>query len=182
MKRTLTTVALAGALALGTAGTALADVDLSFLEKNNSGVSASGTYGDRVVATASRMDPDKEYVSYVYGAGSDADGANPCILTGETLAGPANTVGTWTVDENGNGTLNANAPMSEDDAGTISIRENDLGTNGAVGPNPADTLVACAEVGDDQRTPLGDVQDAVPQLPSGDDPTGQGYGDLTDLN
>lgn len=182
MKKSLATALLTLSLiGLGT-GSALAETSVSLDEFNSSGISGSATFNDdgSVTATASGMDPNKEYYSFYYGAGSDSTGANPCILTGETGAGPNNTIGEWEVDESGNGTLSGNSFGSTESAGTMSIRENDLGTNGALGPNPADTLVACGEVGPEQDTPLGDVQDQVPQLPNGDDPLGTGQGDVTE--
>ena len=141
-------------------------VQVTLAEKNNSGVSGKATVtGSTVVATADGLDPDHRYYSFVYGVGSSSSSSNPCILTGERAAGPVDTVvGRWKVDDDGHGTLEGRIALAVLEPGTLSIREDDLGTNGAAGPTPADKLVACGQIGPRRTTAAGQVQDQLPPV------------------
>lgn len=135
-------------------------------EKNDSGISGSGTYSNsRIKAKATGFDPDKNYYSFIYGAGSDADGSNPCILTGERVLPNQVNVGKWKIDSDGNGTLSAEAPVPVKEAGTLSIREDPLDAGGTVPLQPITyPLVACADIGKNQNTTLGNVQNQAPNI------------------
>ncbi|WP_218604397.1 hypothetical protein [Pseudonocardia abyssalis] len=156
------------AAALPAAGAGSTDVTL--LEKNGSGVTGSATIdAERVVATATGLDPDSRYVSFFYGATSSATNNNPCILDGTNPLPSDQTIGEWDVDEDGNGTLSAANPLGARytlQAGTISIREvqHDFSTATALPVNPLSyTLVACGEV--ERLEILDPVTDLVPALP-----------------
>ncbi|GAA2560830.1 hypothetical protein [Pseudonocardia hydrocarbonoxydans] len=144
--------------------------DVTLLEKNDSGVTGSATIdAERVVATATGLNPDSRYVSFFYGATSSATNNNPCILDGTNPLPAEQTVGEWEVDEDGNGTLSAANPLGARyalQAGTMSIREvqHDFSTATALPVNPVSyTLVACGEV--ERLEVLDPVTDLVPKLP-----------------
>jgi len=144
--------------------------EVTLLEKNGSGVTGAASIdADSVVATATGLDPDEQYVSFFYGATSSATNANPCILDGTNPLPSGQTIGEWAVDADGNGTLSAANPLGARyalQAGTMSIRQvqHDFSTATALPVNPLSyTLVACGEV---QRVDLLDpVTDLVPALP-----------------
>ncbi|HVL83945.1 MAG TPA: hypothetical protein VM367_06610 [Pseudonocardia sp.] len=139
-------------------------------ERNGSGVSGEALVdAERVIATATGMDPGARYVSFFYGATSSASNDNPCILDGTNPVPGDQTVGEWEVDGDGNGTLRAGNPLGERyllQAGTMSVRkvEHDFSTATALPVNPLSySLVACGEV---QRIDaLDPVTSAVPRLP-----------------
>ncbi|MHA6783655.1 hypothetical protein ACVGOW_22090 [Pseudonocardia saturnea] len=144
--------------------------DVTLQEKNGSGVTGTATIdAESVVATATGLDPDEQYVSFFYGATSSATNNNPCILDGTNPLPSDQTIGEWEVDEDGNGTLSADNPLGARyalQAGTMSIRQvqHDFSAATALPVNPLSyTLVACGEV---QRVELLDpVTDLVPGLP-----------------
>lgn len=161
----------AGSDATGTTDGASGGTDVTLLEKNDSGVTGSAVVdADRVVATASGLDPDERYVSFFYGATSSATNANPCILDGTNPLPSDQTIGEWEVDEDGEGTLSAANPLGARyvlQAGVMSIRqvEHDFSTATALPVNPLSySLVACGEV--ERLEILDPVTDLVPGLPS----------------
>lgn len=155
----------------GMAPAEAAATDVQLLEKNGSGVSGEATVdADRVVATASGLDPEESYASFFYGATSSATNNNPCILDGTNPLPSGQTIGEWEVDENGNGTLSAANPLGELyglQAGTMSIRQvqHDFSAATALPVNPLSySLVACGEV--ERLEILDPVTDLLPKLPS----------------
>ena len=111
------------------------EVEIEFEDNGDGSVHVTGeaeglTFGDT-------------YVSLIYDDGSEATGPDAC----EPSRPPSFPMflGTWVVDEDGDGTLGPlDHPVPLSDIGTVSIRNPDI--NGGFGPH---AVLACGEVEDD---------------------------------
>lgn len=143
-------MALGIALAPGAAAQEATTGHATLHQVNQSGVNGSVDFTEtegsvQVTGMATGLQPSSgRYVSLVYDRGSVSGGPEACEPTSDDPGLVGMFVGTWVVDESGNGTLvQPNNPLvaSLEQVDTVSIRDREI--DDGIGP---EAVVACGQI------------------------------------